>query len=179
MPVVAFRAYRTRKKFIRHAAVIEEMARVHDDVLKPAFIKDFQNIVANWSTRPGFTGRKYLEPDGFRIAVYPTGSAEAKQLWEWNVVGTAPHRIAARRAPRLRFLWGGPGSYLAKTGPGGKWYGGAGRVVGGTWHMPFEVQHPGTAPRNWYEVIKEKRKDWYTRQVENAWRRGLRKMDAG
>jgi len=171
--------HRGRKAFARYPVVLEEMTAVHERELKPEFLKHFNAVVANWRHRPEFRARKVLGEAAYRLYIYPAGDAQAKQIWLWNVEGTRPHPIAAKNAPYLRFKWGGPGSYVAKTGPGGKWYGGPGRVLNGRWYAVPEVHHPGTEPREWPKVIGEKLKGFYSRTVENAWRRALRRMNQG
>jgi hypothetical protein len=178
MPLVAARFHRGRRKFYKYAQVKKEMESVHENVVKPRFLKEFRKIVANWRNAPGFASRKVLNSDGFRIYVYPTGNEEAKQLWQWNVEGTRAHAIVPVNAPMLRFEWGGKGSYVPKTGPGGKWYGGPGTVVNGTTRYSMGVMHPGTEPRNWPEVVAEQEASFYSREVENAWRRSLRKINS-
>lgn len=178
MPQVAVRFNRTRRKFYKYALVKQEIVGTHEQDIKPTFLKDFRDIVSNWSNRPGFQARKVLTADAFRLYVYPTGPENVKQIWQWNVEGTRPHPITPKNAPRLRFQWGGPGSYLPKTGPGGAWYGGPGTVIGGSEVFSLGVMHPGTDPRNWPQVIAEKRKRYYSKTVENAWRRALRKIDS-
>lgn len=179
MPRVAIRFHRSRRRFVHHPEVMKEMKRVHDKVIKPKFVKEFDKVVANWRNKPRFfSARKRLGEDAFVLYVYPVGSELQKNIWRWNVEGTRPHVIAARNAPRLAFMWGGPGSYLPKTGPGGKWYGGPGSVVGGEWHFPLAVMHPGTAAREWPKVIGEKLSGFYRKEVEAAWRRALRRINS-
>jgi len=175
MPKVAMRVHRSRRRFVNHPVVVREMNRVHDDVVKPYFIKQFKAITANWSNRVDFKGMKILGSDSFRVYVYPVGSQKAKQIWQWNVEGTRPHIIRAKNFPMLRFQ---AGDYLPKTGAGGSFYGGPGTVVGGRIRYTPSVRHPGTAARNWPDVImnKSSNKSFYSRTVENAWKRALRRM---
>jgi len=175
MPKVAARFHRSRKRFVNHPVVREMMEAVHDNEIKPTFIRDFDRVVANWNNKPGFAGRKHIDADGFRVYVFPTGSEQVKRIWTFNVEGTRPHPIFPRNAPMLVFE---RGSYLPKTGPGGKWYGGPGKVVGGQTVRSFGVMHPGTEAREWPKVIAEKRKSYYSRTVENAWKRALRRMNS-
>ena len=44
---------------------------------------------------------------------------------------------------------------------------------------PLKVMHPGTDPRNWPTVVAKKNKAFYSRTVENAWKRAMRKINAG
>ena len=177
MPLVAVRFHRGRRKFAKYAAVMKEMTGVHNREIKPRFIRDFDRIVANWSNKPGFLSRLNQNPDGLKMYVFPTGSKKVKDIWKWNVFGTDPHDIEAKNAPRLAFI--GNGIYLPKTGPGGTFYGGPGRTIGGALVRPLVVHHPGTDPRNWPEVIRKKNKTFYSRTIENAWRRALRKINSG
>ena len=176
MPIVAIRYHRGRRKFSQYAVVKREMISAHDRIIKPKFIRAFDEIVSNWKNRPGFAGRLMQNVDGLKLYVFPTGSAKAKQLWTWNVEGTKAHEITAKNAPRLAFE---AGTYLPKTGPGGKWFGGPGRVSGGMLVRPLKVMHPGTDPRNWPTVVAKKNKAFYSRTVENAWKRAMRKINAG
>jgi len=179
MANVAMRLHRGRRKFGRYPLVLDEMERVHNDRVKPEFVSAFDRIVANWTNKPSFRGRFVASVDGFRLYVYPVGSDEVKQIWWWNVQGTDPHPIQAKNAPHLSFNWGGKGSYMAKTGPGGTWFGGPGTVANGTFRGPVVIDHPGTAPREWPQVVANLHKRYYSRETENAWRRAVRKMDRG
>jgi hypothetical protein len=170
MPKVAMRGIRSRRVFVNADKARKELERTLDNDVKPHFISEFDKIVSNWDHRPTFRARKRITQDEIRLYVFP---ATHKQLWQWNVEGTRPHPIRAKNAPTLRFK---AGTYMPKTGPGGKWYGGPGRVAGGQWVSPFAVMHPGTEPRNWPEVIRKQEKRWFSRTMENAWRRGIRKL---
>ena len=176
MPVVGIRFTRSRKRFINYPVVRDEMFKTHDTVIKPVFVKAFKDIVANWSNRPDFQTRTNLNQDSITLSVFPAGDAKAKQIWTWNVEGTKPHPIAAKNAPFLVFPWGGKGSYMAKTGPGGSWYGGPGTVANAQIVRMRQVMHPGTKPRDWPKVIREQQQGFYSRSVENAWRRALRRI---
>jgi len=179
MAKVAVRFHRGKKKFIHYPVVRKIMDAVHDDVIKPRFVKEFNDIVGNWEHRPRFSSRKRLTSNSTTVYVFPTGSKEVKDIWNWNVEGTPAHDIQVRTAPQLRFIWGGRGSYQPKTGPGGTFFGGPGTVRNGVWVGFDRVHHPGTAPREWPKVVREKLKDWYSREVGNAWSRAARKMDQG
>ena len=179
MPVAAIRFHRGRRKFSQYAEVKKEMAAVHQQVIKPQFVREFDKIVHNWATQLTFGTRLMQNPDGLKLYVFPQGSAKAKQIWWWNVLGTKAHEITAKNAPTLVFEWGGPGSYMPKTGPGGAWFGGPGKVSGGAIIRPLRVWHPGTAPRPWPEIVRNENKVFYSREVENAWRRALRRINRG
>jgi hypothetical protein len=42
-----------------------------------------------------------------------------------------------------------------------------------------QVQHPGTKPRKFEEFIRKREAAWFTRQMENAWKRAIRAMSQG
>ena len=173
MPMVGVRFNRGRKRFSQYAVVKKEMTTTHNQVIKPQFIRAFDDIVSNWTNRPAFAAKLMQNVDGLKLYVFPQGSEKAKQLWKWNVEGTKAHDIPVKNAPALAFT---AGTYLPKTGPGGKWYGGPGSVVGGQFVRPLLVKHPGTEPRNWPTVVAKKNKAFYSRTVENAWKRAMRKI---
>jgi len=149
------------------------MADVIDNEVKPHFIQRFKMVTANWKHQVDFQARKFFEADKIRLNVFPAG--ENKKIWIYVSGGTRPHRIRAKRAKTLAFLWGGHGSYKAKTKPPGK-FGGPGTVVGGTMHFPPAVNHPGSEPREFEKIIAEDEKDWYNRTMENAWKRAIRSL---
>lgn len=114
---------------------------------------DYDVTTQTWSNRPPFTiitERWYerLITTESKVYLYVTG-------------GTRPHTIRPVNAPALRFQWGGPGSYQAKTAP---------RIVASRAGGPSgpivyrqEVHHPGTEARKFEVVISDKwRKQWPT-----------------
>lgn len=126
----------------------KEIRRAIDKTKRPV-LKEFEKVVQNWEHKPRFVARQ----EGFTITVRPVGR-DAK-IYRFVNDGTRPHKIKARRFPRLKFIWGGPGSYVPKTKPIGQ-YGGPGVVRGGTWTSPQEVDHPGTEPRHFDSRIANK-----------------------
>jgi len=176
MPTVAYRVIRSRRAFINAPVVKQILDDALDDEVKPHFIKEFEKIVANWEHKPDFQGRKYITADAIQVNVYPVGSN--KQIYEFVTGGTRPHTIVPRSAKRLVFMWGGPGSYKAKTGPGGK-YGGPGIVTGGRLTARTIVHHPGSEPRNFEKVVREKNKGWFSARMESAWKRAIKAMSKG
>ncbi len=173
MPTVAYRTVRSRQKFSQAEKVRDMLGDALDSEAKPMLIKRFNRVVANWSGKPTFKARKFVRVDKMWIDVFPAG--EHKDKWKWVSRGTRPHKIAARNAPMLAFMWGGPGSYKPKTTPGGG-YGGPGAVVGGKMHFRKSVNHPGNAPREFEEKIAKEAKPEFSRLMENAWRRIIRRL---
>jgi len=178
MPTVAYRVTRTRRAFVNAPVVKKILEQELDSEVKPHFIKEFEKIVANWKHKPDFQGRKYITADTIQVNVYPVGAN--KQIYIYVTGGTRAHPIplTPKSSGWLAFMWGGPGSYKAKTGPGGK-FGGPGTVSGGVMTFAKQVQHPGNAPRNFEKVVREKNKDWFAARMESAWKRAIRAMSKG
>ena len=178
MPNVAYRAIRSRRAFVNAPKVKAVLEQALDGEVKPHFIKAFEWVVANWEHKPDFKARKSIGADAISISVYPAGAN--KKIYIYVTKGTRPHPIP--RTPKskgwLAFMWGGPGSYKAKTAPGGK-FGGPGVVVGGKMTFAKQVQHPGFEGRNFEKVIKDDNKRWFSRTMESAWRRAIRAMSSG
>jgi hypothetical protein len=174
MPRVAYRAIRSRRRFMKHAEAIQGLADAMEREIKPHLIEEHNKVVANWNHKPTFQARKYIQPDSLRVTVHATG--HNKQIWNWVNEGTAgkgegrTYTIPAKRAPMLAFQLG----YVPKTSPGGG-YGGAG-VATGPWVRAHSVQHPGIKPREFPIHIAEKNRSWYSRTMENIWRRVIRSL---
>ncbi len=173
MPTIAYRATRSRRKFVKSQKVKRLLGDALDNEVKPELIKRFNRVTVNWKKKPDFKSRKFVRLTSVAVNVFPAG--EHKMIWVWVSGGTKPHPISARRAPRLAFLWGGPGSYKPKTKPVGK-FGGPGVVVGGTIHKPVEVDHPGTTAREFEKVIRDDFKTEFSRIMNNAFRRIIRRV---
>lgn len=170
MPTVAFRTIRSRQKFARALEVKKELEQTLDRVVKPHFIEAFKRVVVNWKNKPEFKARKFIQADLIKVNVFPAG--EHKNIWIYVSGGTKPHIITAKRAPLLVFE---AGRYVPKTAPVGK-FGGPGVVRDGQVVRKRSVNHPGSEPREFEKVIRDDNKDWYSRTMENAWRRAIRKL---
>ncbi len=108
-----------------------------------------KEVVSDWSTknRPGFSGTVGLK-DGVQLIIKATGTEFKRLLWRWiDKTGTKAHRIPKSGKTFLSFIWGGPGSYKARTLPNPPRFGGLGKVVGGIRRVFRFVNHPGFAPR--------------------------------
>lgn len=115
-------------------------------------------IVADWKNKPTFRVKSAFNaviPDAITVGYLVGGTDKAILIWTLLDKGTKRHPIRARNAKTLRFAWGGPGSYWAKTSPGGKslTFGGPGVVTAGQVHHRQEVMHPGTEPREFYVYL--------------------------
>jgi len=168
MPKVAYRAIRGRRKFAKAPEVEKLMGAFLDDTVKPHFIKCFERVVVNWDHKPEFKARKHYSADDLRIDVYPAG--QHKDKWIWVSGGTrGGYKIPKGGSGYLAFQTG----YKPKTKPPGK-FGGPGTYTGPWVRGVMQVTHPGIEPRNFEKVIADDEKQWYSKQVENAWRRILR-----
>ena len=177
MPTVAYRAVRSRRAFVNSRAVRRVLDDTLDNVVKPALIRQFEYRVANWEHKPDFKARKYVTPDETSVSVYPAGAN--KEIYKYVTEGTRPHTITPKkRGGKLVFMWGGPGSYKAKTAPGGK-FGGPGVIVGGTLRARSSVQHPGFKGRHFEKYIRKDYEPEFKRVMESAWRRAIRSMSNG
>ncbi len=78
--------------------------------------------------------------------------------------GTRAHEIVPRNAQALAFVWGGPGSYQAKTTPGML----SSQAGGPTGEAVFfkRVWHPGTEPRAWIAQLADDARTWWYVLVE-------------
>lgn len=151
--------------------------------------RELDRVVANWTNKPSFkvrvaynykpAGRFYggapFKKGDITLGYRVLGTRKAQEIFNWVNLGTRPHKIRAKNAPRLAFMWGGPGSYKAKTTPGGRSlkFGGPGAVVGGTLHRPMEVNHPGTEPRDIDGYIQRKVQTKFKRAIQTAVKRGI------
>jgi hypothetical protein len=168
MPQVAFRAVRSRQVFNKAPQIVASLRGDMQRIVKPHFEKEFDKRVANWDHKPEFGSKGVFTGEAIIVYVFPAGSN--KKYWVWNVEGTRPHKIRAKRAPSLAFNLG----YQPKTSARPYYYGGPG-TASGPLVFAKEVNHPGTEPRPHVEVIKQQNKSWYSKTMENAWRRAIRR----
>jgi hypothetical protein len=172
MARVAFRAIRSRRAFINAPQVRKVLEAAMDGEVKPHFIGEFEKRVANWKHKPAFKARKYITGDAIRLNVYPAGE---KQIYEYVTKGTrGPYPIPKIPKPPGKWLLFTGGKYTPRTTPGGG-YGGPGISIG----FPVfakQVSHPGIEPRDFEGIIRKEQAPWFSRTMENAWRRAIRSM---
>lgn len=177
MPQVLWRQVRSRGLLPEWDVAIQEVGNTMDKEIKPDVLSYFNRIVAPWKeeNRPSFKAIKRITRRFVSLYVSPRGPG--KKIWEWvSITGTREHDIPVKDAKWLRFIWGGPGSYKARTTRSGG-YKGPGMPTG-TWRKRKIVRHPGFEPRNFETWIGRWYKRPYRRKIENAFRRGIRKAKA-
>jgi hypothetical protein len=170
MPTVAFRATRSRRKFVKAPEVKRKLQDVLTDPVKKHFVKEFDGVVSDWDHKPEFKARAFIASDYIKVNVYPAGSH--KKIWEYVSRGTRPHLIPKSGPGMLAFMLG----YSARTKPRGKAHVGSGTASGPKVVGVMQVHHPGNEAREFEEVIAEENKAWYSREMNNAWRRIIRSL---
>ena len=169
---IAYRALRSRRKFGKMPKFKSEVGDVLDSEVKPELIKRFKRVTANWETKVDFQGRKKVGGDTIQVNIFPSG--ENKKIWLFVSGGTkGPYAIRPVRAPFLVFIGGG--TYKPKTLPVGK-FGGPGVTIGGSLVRSKGVMHPGIKAREFEKVIAADYKREFSRVMENALRRIIRRL---
>lgn len=169
MPTVAYRAVRSRRKFIESAKIKRLLESQIDAEVKPHFIGEFDEKVSDWSGPPEFRARKFVRPDYIKLNVFPAG--ENKDKWVWVSRGTkGPYPIPKDGPGFLSFTLG----YSARTQPRGRAHVGTGKASGPKVAGVMQVEHHGIEAREFEEVIAEENKEWYSRTMEKLWRRCIR-----
>lgn len=138
--------------------------------------KAYKRIVQNWQRKPGFKAEVGSGTKQLFVRIKVTGSR--RDIVNWNRIdktGARPHIIRPKRGKFLRFVWGGYGSYDAKTKPSPARFGGSGKVANGKVVFLRKVNHPGFKPRKFSEAINKDARPLVDKEVRNAVRRGLRK----
>ena len=169
MAKILFRAIRTRSGYPAWPNMMKEAEKVIDNIVKLELLTYFTRITDLWDHQVTFQARKRVTDEGITLYVYPTGPN--KDLWIWTSGGTKPHVIVPKAAGYpLRFRTG----YKPRTGRGYR-YRGPGKSVG-PWVFTYEVKHPGTKAREFEKHIKRFYTPKFRRHMENALRRGARKL---
>lgn len=169
---VLIRRIRGRKKAPNWSGIVDEVARTMERETKPMLLDYHKRIVDEWSgEKPVFKARKVITKDYIAIDVYPTGG-KGKDKWIWLTQGTKPHVIVPKREGGILAF---PLGYKPRTKAGASGqYKGPGKANGKTVYAK-KVNHPGTKPRHLTEAIARWAKPKFTKQIENAIRRGVRK----
>jgi len=157
--------------------------REHGETIKAYF----EDVVSDWSSdsRPEFELKVNVWSDELSVIVKPKRTrgrrerAKPAEIFNFVDKGTKPHVILPKRRNkrrRLVFVWGGPGSYLAKTQPVAVAHAGDGKVVDGRVVAFPKVNHPGSKARLFSETIQQQTYPEFRRIVENAFRK-MERMD--
>jgi hypothetical protein len=156
--------------------VVKELA-----VVGQAHVIERDQITQDFKHQPHFGYRVETTARQLRLVIYLKNPDQAvnagwtiADLWEaLDEKGTRPHPIPRQPKARgaLRFKWGGPGSYRAKTNPGGR-FRGPGKVQGGKTVFFKQVHHPGTKPRHFTRRINKDLRRLFLTQAERGYRLG-------
>lgn len=126
--------------------------------------RDYKETVKTWKTKPEFE----------TIVTLRGGKAEFlvgtdNEIYRYVDEGTKPHPIFPKKAKFLRFQSG----YSAKTTPGiiGSTSGGR----SGSEVFSRGVQHPGTKPRKFSELINKKYKSRFKDEMHDSMKRAAKK----
>jgi hypothetical protein len=178
MPRILIRPIRGRAARLDFDTILAEVGAEMDSTVKPALVEEHAKIVADWAHRPEFKARKVMTKEMIAIDVWASGDPENVKIWRYVNEGTVEHDIPKTPRPYpLGFHWDGPGSYKPKTAVGGG-YGGPGVATGPKVHF-WKVHHPGNDARDFEKHIAGKMRTWFTRRIEAAFKRGVRKAWKG
>lgn len=145
-----------------------------------------RKVVANWENKPDFAYKISVKPEAIRVIVNLTRPKRVKDsdintntLWKFIDKGTKAHTIRPKTpSGKLRFKWGGKGSYQSKTGARPARYGGPGTVRNGEIVYRKEVHHPGFPGREFEETINKDLRPKFNNAIDSGYRAGLRKLKA-
>ena len=177
MPQIAFRQIRSRGARPDWNAIRQELEKTIDNEVKPALIKKFNDVVADWQHKVSFKARKQITRAEIKVYVYPVAN---KDIWVFVSRGTrGGYQIpknppASSRDGLLHYQ----AVYDARTQPRGRYGLGSGQKTG-PWVSARTVIHPGVKAREFEEVIAEEYKKEFSRVMENAMRRGIRAAQRG
>jgi hypothetical protein len=140
----------------------------------PFLVKDFEKTTAGWQgDKPKFTPVLKMDGAGITIQIRLAGSAHGREKWNWLNYGTKPHKIRAKAGKRLHFQTG----YSAGSKPGTTFTSRASRSGG--WASKDEVNHPGTAAREWKDLIIKDNQPLFERWMSAAMRNAAKASGHG
>jgi len=122
--------------------------------------KDYEKTTRTWKHQPDITPYRWTPkgfPAKFKVSVGPKKTQQPEYaIFGYVDLGTRPHKIKPKKPGGvLAFMWGGKGSYKAKSRPR-KLRAYSGGVKGGKLTFRNWVQHPGTKPRHFTKTIQKK-----------------------
>lgn len=118
--------------------------------------QEFGGTVTRWKRKPQFT-----------ITLQEGGNFEVgtdNEIYKYVDEGTKPHVIRAKNAPYLSFFRTG---FVSKT-KANSLNTRAGRAANQNFRQPQMVKHPGTKPRNFTKLIRERSRKRYGNNVIKA-----------
>lgn len=127
---------------------------VHRKKLKPT--------VETWENPPEFESLIGLTKGDASVLTGPTGNEDAVLHWLWTNEGTEAHPIDARNAPFLQFNQ----NFIPKTSAGK--FSSTQSASWGPMAKKTHVDHPGTKPRGWTEILSKERKKPFERAMFGA-----------
>jgi hypothetical protein len=152
-------------------AELQDVVRRANQEIAAEMKRDFESTTATWNHQVTFGQTTHADPEFAQVAV---GTNDL--IYKFVDEGTRAHGISPKRpGGRLRFQWGGPGSYTAKTTPGSLVSGPGG--PSGPEVLRYGVWHPGTQGRQFTFMLQRK---WDTeagvvyRRYVAAWIRSVR-----
>jgi len=172
------RPIRTRVVETEMAAELEREL-LKDLQLSGEEVKEYlRKIVESWKNEVDFRATKKVAGDEIKVGFYAIGPG--REIFHYVNMGTEPHPIRPKKAGgSLAFMWGGPGSYVPKTGLSGQ-YKGPGEVVGGSLQLMKAVQHPGTKARRFDKAIHRWHKPKFDKRIRRTINRvGMRARRRG
>ncbi len=176
----------------------EQMAEI-ERLVKPvatSHLKKRRAVVKNWKNKPTFKSKIGIGPAYWLRLTVEVGNANKKvvprrggrrrrggkrltigQLWRGHdQTGFRPHKIRPRgRGYPLRFRAGAGrrprtsvGTLKTQTPRQGK-----------DWRSTYEVNHPGSKPRGWTDIINEEENDALEVAIDEGMIRGFEKAKRG
>ena len=176
---ILLRRVRGRRKHPNWTGIVKEVEKTLDRETKPMLIEYHERITNEWSgDKPVFKAKKRVTRDFIAVYVYPTGG-KGKDKWNWLVLGTGiygpKHKEIIIKPKEAGGVLAFPSVYTPRTraGAGGQ-YKGPGKSSGPT-IFAKEAHVKGIRPRPFHRVIARWARPKFTKQMENAMRRGARR----
>ena len=126
---------------------LDNIARAQRQYSIPKLRDLFQMTVFGWSNKPDFGWSQSVDSDSISLKMYPNG--QYADIYQLVNAGSRPHPIDPQGWGFLRFR---PG-YRSATTPGVLM--GRRAYRSGPYVKAMHVNHPGFAPRNFYQRIGE------------------------
>jgi hypothetical protein len=152
----------------RDVQLRQELAGTFNDVGRE--MKDsHEEVTSDWDHKPTFKIGMSISP--YLLAVQVNVTGENAKIWIYVDQGTRPHSIRPKNPGGVLAFQTG---YNPRTTPVAQAHVGDGRASG-DWVHAKAVQHPGNDARDFSGTLRRFWKQEFTRQIENAFARALRR----